>query len=285
MRRSVRGFAGLTRRATASAWQHRVLGLAAETGFWTLLSMPPLLLCLLGLVGYATAPFGGGLVTQVEKWLLEAAAKALTDNVVQTLVQPVVHDVLTAGRADVATLGFLLALFSGSTAMSSYVNAIAIAYGQRDERGAVHSRVLALGLYLAALVVGAVLLPLLVVGPGFLLRLVSQGTAHGLVQYVVTFGYWPATAGLSILLLATFYHFAVPRRTLWRHHLPGALVAMTLWLVGSIGLRSYLAFAFSTVSVYGPVATPIAALLFFYVSALAVLFGAELNAQRIPPAV
>jgi membrane protein len=159
------------------------------------------------------------------------------------------------------------------------VNAIAIAYGQRSHRGAVHSRLLALGLYLAALVVGAVFLPLLVAGPPVLLQLVS-GRAHTLAQTGITLAYWPGVAAVSVLLLTTLYHLGVPVRTRWRAHLPGAIVAMSLWLGGSIALRAYIAFAFRTVSVYGPVATPIAALLFFYLSALAVLLGAELNAQR-----
>jgi membrane protein len=270
----------LPRRALASAWRHRVLGLAAETGFWTLLSMPPLLLCLLGLVGYLTAPFGPGLVPAVEQQVLEVATRVVTDDAVTTLIQPVVHDVLTNGRADVASLGFFMALFSGSTAISSYVNALAIAYGQRSHRGAFRSRLLALGLYLAALVVGAILLPLLVAGPQLLLKIAPSG-AQDLVQTAIAVAYWPIIAALSVLLLTTMYHLAVPTRTRWRAHLAGATVAMSLWLVGSIALRAYLAFAFRTVSVYGPVATPIAALLFFYLSSLAVLLGAEINAQRL----
>jgi membrane protein len=275
--------AALPRRAAASAWRHRVLGLAAETGFWTLLSMPPLLLCLLGLVGYLTTPLDPGLVPAVEQQVLDVAARVVTEDAVTTLIRPVVHDVLTVGRADVASFGFLLALLSGSTAISSYVNALAIAYGQRSHRGAVHSRLLALGLYLAALVVGAVFLPLLVAGPRVLLRIVPGG-AHDLVQTSLAVAYWPGIAALSVLLLTTMYHLAVPTRTRWRAHLPGAMVAMSLWLVGSIALRAYLAFAFRTVSVYGPVATPMAALLFFYLSSLAVLLGAEINAQRAPAA-
>jgi membrane protein len=269
----------VTRRAAVSAWRHRVLGLAAETGFWTLLSMPPLLLCMLGLVGYLTVPFAPGLAPAVEEQVLDVARRVVTDDAVTTLIQPVVHDVLTNGRADVASFGFLLALFSGSTAMSSYVNALAIAYGQRSHRGAVHSRMLALGLYLAALVVGAILLPLLVAGPQLVLKIVPTGV-HDLVQTILTVAYWPVIAGLSVLLLTSMYHLAIPTRTRWRAHLPGAVVAMSLWLAGSIALRAYIAFAFRTVTVYGPVATPIAALLFFYLSALAVLLGAELNAQR-----
>jgi membrane protein len=215
----------------------------------------------------------------VEQEVLGVAARVVTDETVTTLIQPVVHDVLTDGRADIASVGFVLALFSGSTAMSSYVNAIAIAYGQREERSAGHSRLVALALYLAALVVGAVFLPLLVAGPQVLLHITPRGT-HELVQATVNVAYWPSMAALSVLLLTTLYHLGVPHRTQWRAHLPGALIAMTMWLAGSIALRAYVTFAFRTVSVYGPVATPIAALLFFYLSALAVLLGAELNAQR-----
>jgi membrane protein len=241
--------------------------------------MPPLLLCLLGLVGYLTAPFGPELVPAIEQQVLDVAARVVTADAVATLIQPVVHDVLTTGRADVASVGFLLALLSGSTAISSYVNALAIAYGQRSHRGAVHSRLLALGIYLAALVIGAVFLPLLVAGPQLLLEIAPSST-HEVVQTVLTVAYWPGIAALSVLLLTTMYHVAMPTRTRWRAHLPGAIVAMAVWLVGSIALRAYVAFAFSTVSVYGPVATPIAALLFFYLSALAALIGAEINAER-----
>ncbi|TDW95405.1 membrane protein [Kribbella pratensis] len=282
-RRAASATYDLTRRAAVSAWRHRVLGLAAETGFWTLLSMPPLLLCLLGLVGYLATPFSPALVPAVEQQLLDVADRIVTRDAVTTLIQPVVHNVLTIGRADVASLGFVIALFSGSTAMSSYVNALALAYGQRSHRGAVHSRLLAIGLYLAALIVGALLLPLLVAGPQLLLKITPTGT-HDLMQAALTVAYWPVIAALSVLLLTTMYHLAIPTRTRWRAHLPGAMVAMSLWLIGSIALRAYVTFAFRTVSVYGPVATPIAALLFFYLSALAVLVGAEINAQRRPPA-
>lgn len=275
--RRVGAAARRARWAVASAWRHRVLGLAAEIAFWTLLCMPPLLLCLLGMVGYLTGPLGADLVPAVEAEVLSVAARIVTPDTVSSLIQPVVHDVLTQGRADVASIGFLLALFSGSTAMNSYVNAIAIAYDQRDQRSAVHSRLLALGLYLAALAVGVLFLPLLVAGPELLLQL-APADGRAAAQTTLTAAYWPAMAIVSVLFLTTLYHLGVPRRTRWRDHLPGAVVAMGIWLAGSLALRVYLAYAFRTVDAYGPAATPIAALLFFYLCALAVLLGAETNA-------
>ncbi|WP_410790033.1 YihY/virulence factor BrkB family protein [Kribbella sp. C-35] len=261
-----------------SAWQHRVLGMAAEIAFWMLLSLPPLALCMLGLVGYLGTAFGADLGTEIEPRLIQIASQALTPTTVTSLVRPLVDDVLTEGRADVASLGFLLALWAGSTATASYVNAVAIAYGQRSDRGAAHSRILALGMYLAGVLIGVILLPLLIVGPQALLRLMSP-TGHDLAQTVLRLTYWPSLLLLSVLALVTFYHFAVPLRSRWREHLPGAAIATIIWLAGARAVRVYLRYAFDTVNIYGPISAPIAALLFFYLTALAVLLGAEANAQ------
>jgi membrane protein len=270
--------------ATAqSAWRHRVLGLSAEIAFWMLLSLPPVALCLLGLVGYLETVYGTDLGGAVEQRVLEIASQALTPDTVSNLVQPLLSQVLTDGRADIASVGFLLAVWAGSTATASYVNAIALTYGQRSHRGAVHSRLLALGIYLAGVVTGVVLLPLLVVGPRTLLRLVPSN-GDELAEATLRLAYWPTLLVMSILALVTLYHYAVPLRTRWRDHLLGAGIATGIWLAGAAAVRAYLRYAFDTISVYGPVSTPIAALLFFYLTALAVLLGAEANAQARPAA-
>ena len=84
---------------------------------------------------------------------------------------------------------------------------------------------------------------------------------------------------MSLTLLATLYHRAVPVRTPWRRALPGALVAMAIWVVGSVLLREWLTWAFRRTATYGPFSAPVAVLLFLYLTALAILFGAELNTE------
>jgi membrane protein len=102
---------------------------------------------------------------------------------------------------------------------------------------------------------------------------------HDAVKTVTDIGYWPFVAVLSLLLLATLYHLAVPVRTPWRRALPGALLALVLWLVGSILLRAWLSWAFRSTATYGPLSAPVAVLVLLYLTALAILIGAELNAQ------
>jgi membrane protein len=80
-------------------------------------------------------------------------------------------------------------------------------------------------------------------------------------------------------VLATLYHVSTPVRTRWRRELPGAIAGMLIWLASSFGLRAYLAYAIGHSPTYGALSAPVAALLFLYFTALAVLLGAELNAQ------
>jgi membrane protein len=84
---------------------------------------------------------------------------------------------------------------------------------------------------------------------------------------------------LCICFLATLYHVSVPVRTNWTFNLPGATFSLAAWILGSYLLREFLiATAQDSRSIYGPLAAPIAVLLWLYLVALAVLIGAALNA-------
>lgn len=259
-------------------WADRVLGLSAEAAFWALLSLPPLLLAVMGSIGFLGGLLGPDTVTDVQRVILDGARRVLAPNAVSNVVAPAVSGVLEAGRLDVVSIGFVLSLWSGSTAMSTYVNTITIAYDLRDYRSAIRSRLLALGLYLGAVVVGIVILPALVLGPTLIVRL-SPAAARASTRSLTTILYWPTVVCGCLALLATLYHLAVPVRTNWWRALPGSILAMICWLVGSIGLRWYVGLVVRASSAYSSLSATIAVLLFLYVTALAVLLGAEVNAE------
>ncbi|MEX5633217.1 YihY/virulence factor BrkB family protein [Parafrankia sp. FMc2] len=267
----------LARVTVSNAWRHRVLGLAAEAGFWQLLSMPPLLLALLGTIGYVGDALGGDALDNVRQTILGAADNLLTESVVDGTVRPTIDEILSRGRPDVISIGFLLSLWTGSAAMATFVNTITIAYGQRELRSAVRSRLLALALFLAQVATGVILLPALVLGPGILSDLLDS-SRHPIVDELLKDLFWPVVGVVSLAMLTSLYNLALPQRRPWRRALPGAGLALCLWLVGSYLLRMYLELVFSNELVYGSLAAPVAALLFFYITALAVLLGAELNA-------
>ena len=282
--RALRAAVALARATLAKAWQDRILGLSAEAAFWQLLSLPPLLLAGLGALGYLGSLFGTDAVVSVQRWVLRGASEVAAPEVVAAVVRPVVTEVFARGRPDVVSIGFVLGLWAGSSATATFVNTITIAYGQRELRGAVPSRLLALGAYVAFLTFGAALLTLLVIGPDLLLHAVPDGW-HGPATTIVHLAYWPVTGVLTLLALATLYHVATPVRLRWRRAFPGAVLALGLFTVLSFGLRLYLETVATRVMVFSALAAPILALLYFYVLAFAILLGAELNAaleQRWP---
>jgi membrane protein len=220
---------------------------------------------------------GRDTTTSIRNSVLHGASDLLTPSVVADVVRPTVDQIIFRGRPDVISIGFLLSLWSGSSAMATYVNTITIAYGQRELRSAVRSRLLALRLYIAQVVTGVVLLPALVLGPDLIARM-FDAKRHHLVNMLINTLFWPVVALLSLAMLTSLYHLSPPERSRWRGAVPGALLAMALWLVGSYLLRMYLGLVFGNELVYGSLAAPVAALLFFYITAVAVLLGAELNA-------
>jgi len=261
----------------AKAWQDRILGLSAEASFWQILSVPPLLIGLLGSLGYLGTLIGGASVHQIEDRLLNASTDVLTPDVVDSLVRPTLTDILGSGRLDVVSVGFVLSLWAGSSATATFMNTIVIAYDQRDVRGPIRTRLKALWLFVVGLFMAVLTLPLLVLGRGLLVSLLPvsfQPTATVLVNAV----YWPLVLVLLVLALTSFYHVTLPHRLPWRRHLPGTLLAVAFFLVAALVLRAYVADILTTALPYGALAAPIAVLLFCFFFGMAVLLGAELNA-------
>ncbi|MBA0052093.1 YihY/virulence factor BrkB family protein [Streptomyces sp. AJS327] len=264
-----------------SCVEHRVVGLAAEAAFFTLISIPPLLLGLVGLLGYLDAWIGTDTIDSIRFNLLDASSTVLSEKGVDQLARPLVDDVIEGGRPDVISLGFALALWSGSRAVNVFIDTITVMYGLDGHRGIVKTRLLAFLLYLVALVAGAIALPLMVAGPDAVTRLLPQ------TQALVTIFYWPVVVLLSVAFLTTLYHVSVPVRSPWREDIPGALIALLMWLFGSFLLRLYLTNTIEGPTIYGSLAAPVAVLLWIGVSAFAVLVGAAVNAavDRVWPSV
>jgi membrane protein len=277
MATGVRQLPYLLRRTIAQAWKDRVLGLSAEAAFWQLLSLPSLFLALIATLGYVSRWFGGQTVNRTETQLESALAHAFSRQVVMDIISPMLHEVLHGGRADIISVGFVLALWAGSSATSTFVNTITIAYGMRDLRGPVRSRLLALWLFLGSVLFGVVVLPMLVLGPTLLKRTFPR-RMQPTVSNLVNFGYYPVIVLLLLLGLTTLYHLALPRRLRWWRGTPGSVLAILIFLAGSVALRTYIRFILDHNHAYGTLAAPIAALLFFFVLALGVLLGAEFNA-------
>jgi membrane protein len=256
-----------------TCFRNRVTGLAAEAAFFALLSLPPLIFGLAGSIGYAFSGVSAARVGEIRDAILALASRALTEQTVDAVIRPTLDDVFRGGRFDVVSVGFVLALWSGSRALNVFVDTITIMYGLGGHRGVVRTRVLSFTLYVMGLVTGVVTIPLVVAGPDLVERLVPARVAF------LESAYWPVVLMLCICFLATLYHVSVPVRTSWRYNVPGAALTMLLWVLGSFLLRWALTHtARSSTSIYGPLAAPIVVMLWLYLLSIAVLVGAAVNA-------
>ncbi|WP_225637373.1 YihY/virulence factor BrkB family protein [Streptomyces solaniscabiei] len=263
-----------------SCMEYRILGLAAEAAFFTLLSVPPLLLSVLGLLGYVDLWIGADTTESLRTNILDASRAVLSERGVKQITEPILDDVTKGGRPDVISIGFLFALWSGSRAVNVFIDTITVMYGLDGVRGIVKTRLMAFLLFLVALLIGSVALPLMVAGPDAVVRVVPWSTT------VVQVLYWPVVIILSVAFLTTLYHVSVPVRSPWIEDVPGALVALAMWVLGSFLLRIYLTSTVEGPTIYGSLAAPVAVLLWIGVSAFAVLVGAAVNAaiDRVWPA-
>ena len=256
-----------------SCMRHRVTGLAAEAAFFAVLSVPPLIFALAGAVGYVGDQFTAAQIDDVRNAVLDLTRQALTDSAVNKIIEPTVDDVLRGGRYDVISIGFVLALWSGSRALNVFVDTITIMHGLGGHRGIVATRALSFVLYALAMVTGAISIPLVVAGPRLVDRVLPERLS------LLNELYWPIVIVLCICFLATLYHVSVPVRTNWSFNLPGATFSLFCWIAGSFVLRWVLTVtAAESRSIYGPLAAPIAVLLWLYLLAIAVLIGAAVNA-------
>src|SRR6266540_6372757 len=173
----VHGVLRRLRRVPVVAWQlltqtvgtclrYRVTGLAAEGAFFAILSLPPLVFGLAGSIGYLANLFEVETIDEMRTQIIELAGRALTADSVKAVIEPTLNDVLNGGgRLEVVSIGFVLALWSGSRALNVFVDTITIMYGLGGKRGIIKTRALSFTLYCVALMIGVVVLPLVLAGP------------------------------------------------------------------------------------------------------------------------
>lgn len=264
-------------RVAQKAWTDSIFAKSAAAAFWQTLSLAPLLLGVLGSLGYVGGWFGPDTVQIVESKIIAFSQDLFSASVVSDLIEPTVRDVLGRGRGAVVSVGFVLSLWAGSSAMATFVDAIVEAHDQQDARHPVWQRIFALLLYVLFLVAAVFILPLVALGPTLIGRVLpSPWRATGL--QLLDFFYYPGVGLLLIIGLTTLYKLALHTSLPWHRLFGGALVAGVFFMAASDVLRRYLSWVTRTGVTYGALATPIAFLLFTFFLGFAVILGAEFNA-------
>lgn len=279
--KALRRFVEVAIRTVDGAMGDRLPGLAAETSFYVILSLPALVVAIIAAIPVFLPSFDG------QDWQSEFLARALdissvalTQATIDSVVEPLLVSLLEDGGVGVVSTAFVAAIWVASRAAKVVLTTTALVYGGVKPRAGWLQRVIGFAVTMGALIVGTVLAPLLLAGPAFAEQ--AEGWFEvdlGPLVPIWRAAYWPTVVLLAVLAIAALYRVAVPRRERWWRDLPGAAAATGVWLLGSAGLRVYGAWLTGSDSVYGPLAGPIVALLWLWLTALAVLLGAELNAN------
>lgn len=244
---------------------------SAGVAFYALLAVFPGLAAVVSLYGLLNT--GTDVVHQFENLAV----------LMPTEARPVLLDQVRAlAESSHAALGFtvaggvLLALLSTMKGMKAIITALNIAYNEREKRGFIRLNLVAFGLTIAAVVFMVVMLALVVAVPAVIAFLQLQGWLSDLVSFLR----WPVLLFAVLAALSALYHFAPSRNEpRWHWVSWGALTATLLWLLVSVGFSIYVANFGNYNKVYGSVGALVILLMWFYISAYAVLLGAELNAE------
>ncbi|MCW2615308.1 MAG: hypothetical protein JWN08_2302, partial [Frankiales bacterium] len=270
-------FFRLVREVINKADRDRLLGLAAESAFFAVLTLFPALLVVAAVLGQLGNLIGESNALQVEQAVLDFLDELLTDTADDAI--STVRDLFSTGT-NALTIATLLALASLSTAFSTLINTVNIAYDIPETRGWWRRRFLGLLLGFGSVLTGAVALTLLVIGPVFgrgkeVVGEIGLGSQY---EFLWEYSRWPV-AFLSLVAWATTMDHLMPnRRTRWRYDLPGGLLTALLWLVATYGLNLYLEVVVTSSPVFGALGGGLILMTWFYLLCVALLAGAELNA-------
>ncbi len=245
----------------------RLTGLAAEMAFWGIFALPWVLLGAVAGFAWVQDQLGLDVLEQLETLILDTASRVLTADVVTSTIEPLVNQLFDYGSTGLSLVSFVIALWSGSRLVATSVQGIVIVSGDRYA-GYARTRVRSLLLYGVGLLALIPIMVVLLIGPS-LFAAVWGGAGLWLT--------WLLALGVLLGVNLALYQFALqPRRPL-RKSVPGALLAVGGWVLGSFGLRIYLQTSFERGSLYGIVGAPIAVLLWGYLTSYVVLLGALLN--------
>lgn len=249
--------------------------LASALAYSTFLAIPAVLLVVVGaftlLVGPQTI---SSLMTHFSQ-VMPAEATSLLGSSLHRLDQ---HP---ATGITMTIVGLVLAVWATTGAMTTYMTALNLAYGRKDGRSFVRKRLVAVGLVAVIGFAFLLVAVLLIFGPSLEQLVASHaGAASGAVGWIWWIAEWPILVAGLLAAFATLLclgpDVAHPR---WRFITPGALVAAVIWLAASGGFAYYTSNFGSYNKTWGSLAAVIIMLTWLWLAALALLLGAEVNAE------
>ncbi len=248
-----------------------LLDLAAQQAYYFFFALFPALLTFISIASFFPIhDLTGQIVAMLGRFAPPEALSIITDQI---------SKISESGHGGILTFAFLLTIWSSSGAMVSIITTLNAAYDITEERPIWKVRLIAIGLTIGVAFFTLISMALVLVGPTVAEHLANTmhlGPAFKWTWWVLQ---WPVVFALVSIAIGLIYYFAPDAEQDWIWITPGSVLATALWVIVSLAFKLYIAYFGSYNETYGTLGGFIVLLTWFYLSGLAILIGAELNAE------
>jgi membrane protein len=271
---SKRDYVAIVKRAGKESLNDHITNLAAALAYYAFLAIPALLLVVIGLFSlWATPDTVNSLVEQLGK-VMPAEAVSLVEGSLTNMTQKEAQGAILVG------IGGLLALWSMGGAMQNLMWALNLVYDRDESRGFIRRRSTAFGMVIFVLLAFVLVFGLLILGPHLSSWIGDAIGSKTMVEIVWWVAQWPLLL-VGLLLAFSVILFLGPnvRHPRWKFLSFGAVVAVAVWLIASGAFAFYASKFGSYNKAWGSLSAVVVMLTWLWLSSLALLFGAEINAE------
>jgi membrane protein len=271
---SKRDFKAIVIRAGKEALNDQITDLAAALAYYSFLAIPSILLVALGIFSVFAGP--SAVQTLIDKvgTVAPSEVTALLDDSLTRMSQN------NSGGWAMAAVGFVLAFWTTTGAMTSLMRALNRAYDQEETRGFLRQRLSAVLMVFVMLVAFALVFGLLVMGPALSGWIGDAVGLEAVLRWVWWVAQWPVLiVGLLAAFATVLYLGPNVEQRRWQFVTPGSVFAAVVWLLVSGLFAVYTATFASYNKAWGSLAAVIVMLTWLWLTGCALLFGAEINAE------
>ena len=271
---SKRDYLAIVKRSAKKANEDHITSLAAALAYYAFLAIPATLLIAAGLFGLLAGPDAVTTLIDRLQGIIPSQASSLLEDSLRRLTQK------QGTSITLIAVGGVLALWTLSGAMQNVMWALNEAYDRDETRGFVHRRIAAAAMAVFALMASALALGLLVLGP-HLSRWIGDAIGNKTVVEIIWWAaQWPILIGGLLLAFGVIYWLGPNiEHPKWHFVSFGAVFAVVIWLLASGAFAFYASRFGSYNKAWGSLAAVVIMLTWLWISSVALLFGAEINAE------
>ena len=262
----------LFKRAAKEAWDDDILNLAAQQAYYFFFALFPALLAAIAIASFFPLQ---NLIDETVGMLSRFAPREVVE-----IIRNAMASLGNQNSGGILTFAFLLALWSSSGAMVSIITTLNVAYDVTESRPWWKTRIIAIALTVGLAFFMLLSMFLVIAGPTLAENIAATANLGDAFKWTWWVVQWPIVFVLIATAIGVVYYFAPDVEQDWVWITPGSVLATLLWLAVSVGLKLYYQYVPGAANpAYGVIGGIMALMLWFYCSGIALLMGAEMNAE------